>query len=205
MTDIANREDWLIRAAQHMGSWLVAIGEEPPPATPPVVPPPVAPPAADDKKDDGKAKTQDGGGMQLTDDSGGIQISTLSGGIVLQDASGGINIITSATLDMTGDSVAITGNTGATIAALSGNDITLQSANNLTVTMPTAARGAFCYCIVRQPGSGTTTNTVTFTGVKWPGGTAPTMTTGANAFDRYDFVSDGTNWYATLAGKAFAV
>jgi hypothetical protein len=28
---IANREDWLMKAAQHMGAWIVAVGEEPPP------------------------------------------------------------------------------------------------------------------------------------------------------------------------------
>jgi hypothetical protein len=103
--------------------------------------------------------------------------------------------------------VASSAGTTQTLAAVAtdiGNDITLQSGDNLTVTMPTATRGAFCYCIVRQPASGTTTNTVTFTGVKWPGGTAPTMTTGASKYDRYDFVSDGTVWIGCITGQNFS-
>jgi hypothetical protein len=97
--------------------------------------------------------------------------------------------------------------TAQTLAAVGtsvGNDITLQSANNLTVTMPTATRGAFCYCIIRQPASGTTTNTVTFTGVKWPGGTPPTISTGASVIDRFDFVSDGTSWFGATTGQKFS-
>lgn len=99
--------------------------------------------------------------------------------------------------------VVSTGGSAQTLAAVAtdiGNDITLSA--NLTVTMPTPARGAFCYAIVRQAASGGP-YTITFSGVKWPGGTAPTMSTSASAFDRYDFVSDGTYWYGIITGQAF--
>lgn len=90
-----------------------------------------------------------------------------------------------------------------TVATDNGSDITLSA--NLTVTMPTAARGAYCYARIRQPASGGTyTYTVTHTGVKWPGGTAPTMSTGASAVDEYEYRSDGTHWYGATRGQAFA-
>ena len=38
-------------------------------------------------------------------------------------------------------------------------------------------------------------NTATFTSVKFPGGTAPTITTGANKIDIISFISDGSSWY----------
>jgi hypothetical protein len=43
-----------------------------------------------------------------------------------------------------------------------------------------------------------------FTSVKWPSGTAPTLTTTASTGrDILTFVADGTNWYGTYA-QAFA-
>ena len=85
-------------------------------------------------------------------------------------------------------------------AKVGGNDFTLSA--NLTVTMPTAAAGSTCYVIVRQAAGGG--DTVTFTGVKWPGGTPPTISTGDNAVDIFSFVSDGTSWFGTTVGQAFA-
>lgn len=111
-----------------------------------------------------------------------------------------------ATLGLAGtESINLVAASGAaqTLAAVAtdiGNDFTLSA--NCTFTMPTAARGAFCYALCRQAASGGP-YTATFTGVKWPGGTPPVMSTGASAADRYDFVSDGTNWYGMFA-QAFA-
>jgi hypothetical protein len=39
--------------------------------------------------------------------------------------------------------------------------------------------------------------TATFTGVKWTGGTAPTITATASAVDLISFIADGTNWYGS--------
>jgi hypothetical protein len=89
----------------------------------------------------------------------------------------------------------------AATATAIGNDITLTSGDNLTVTMPAVAQGGFCWARVRQPSSGTTTNTVTFTSVKWPAGTAPTMSTGASVVDFYQFLSDGTAWEGFIGGQ----
>lgn len=104
------------------------------------------------------------------------------------------------------EAVVATGGSAQTLPAVAtdnGSDITLSA--NLTVTMPTAARGAYCYVRTRQPASGGTyTYTVTFTGVKWPGGTPPTQSTGAGAMDENEFRSDGAHWYGATRGQAFS-
>lgn len=76
-------------------------------------------------------------------------------------------------------------------------NLTLTSATALTVTMPTATAGKSFILIVRQPASGTAT-TATFTGVKWPGSTAPTITATVGRADILVFFADGTNWYGSF-------
>lgn len=117
----------------------------------------------------------------------------------------GISIV-SSTIGLLGtESVNVVGTSGTTqtLAAVAtdiGNDITLSA--NCAITMPAAARGAFCYALMRQAVAGGFT--VTFTSVKWPSGTAPTMSSTASSIDRYDFVSDGTSWYGVVAGQRFS-
>jgi hypothetical protein len=41
--------------------------------------------------------------------------------------------------------------------------------------------------------------------VKWPSGTAPTITATASKLDKYVFTADGTNWYGSEAGKNYTV
>ena len=78
---------------------------------------------------------------------------------------------------------------------------TLTASTPCTFTMPTATAGKSFILKLIQASSGMTT--ATFTSVKWPGGTAPTITATASAVDILSFVSDGTNWYGTFA-QAFA-
>ena len=78
---------------------------------------------------------------------------------------------------------------------------TLTASTPCTFTMPTATAGKSFILKLIQASSGMTT--ATFTSVKWPGGTAPTITATASAVDILSFVSDGTNWYGTYA-QAFA-
>ncbi len=116
----------------------------------------------------------------------------------------GQGIAVSATIGLNGtENVNVVATSGgsqslAAVATDIANDVTLSA--SCTFTMPTAAAGAFCYIICRQASSGGP-YTATFTSVKWPGGTAPTMSTAASAVDRYDFVSDGTHWYGITAGQ----
>jgi hypothetical protein len=90
-----------------------------------------------------------------------------------------------------------------TLALTSGTVITatLTASTPCTFTMPTATAGKSFILILTQAATGMTT--ATFTGVKYPGGTAPTITATASAKDIISFVSDGTNWYGTAA-QAFA-
>jgi hypothetical protein len=90
-----------------------------------------------------------------------------------------------------------------TLALTNGTVLTatLTASTPCTFTMPTATAGKSFILKLIQASSGMTT--ATFTGVKFPGGTAPTITATASAVDILSFVSDGTNWYGTFA-QAFA-
>ncbi len=74
--------------------------------------------------------------------------------------------------------------------------LTMTSATNLAVTMPTAVSGQSFILILKQPASGTA-NSVTWTTVQWSGGTTPTVTATVGKADIFAFVSDGTNWYGS--------
>jgi hypothetical protein len=62
--------------------------------------------------------------------------------------------------------------------------------------------GASYTLIVKQDATGSRTLAYG-TSYKWPGGTAPTLSTAANAIDVLTFISDGTNMYG-VAQKGFA-
>ena len=78
---------------------------------------------------------------------------------------------------------------------------TLTASTPCTFTMPTATAGKSFILILTQAATGMTT--ATFTGVKYPGGTAPTITATASAVDILTFVANGTSWYGNYA-QAFA-
>lgn len=102
------------------------------------------------------------------------------------------------------ESVVSIGNSGTsqTLALTNGTVQTVTMTGNCTFTMPTATAGKSFILIAVQDGTGS--RTATFTSVKWAGGTAPTLTTTATTGrDIFAFVSDGTNWYGTVA-QAFA-
>jgi hypothetical protein len=77
-------------------------------------------------------------------------------------------------------------------------DITLTGSP--TITMPTAVAGKSFILLLR---SGSGSYAVTWTTVKWPGGTAPTVTTTASRMDLYSFFSDGTNWYGVTINQNY--
>lgn len=95
-------------------------------------------------------------------------------------------------------------------SANSSTAITLDLANGTvqiitltgspTITMPTATAGKSFILLLK---TGTGSYTVTWSTVKWPGGTAPTITSTASRMDIYSFVSDGTNWYGATGGQNY--
>jgi hypothetical protein len=102
------------------------------------------------------------------------------------------------------ESVVAIGNSGTsqTLVLTSGTVQTVTMTGNCTFTMPTATAGKSFILIATQDATGSRTGV--FTSVKWPGGTAPTLTTTATTGrDILTFVADGTNWYGTYA-QAFA-
>lgn len=76
--------------------------------------------------------------------------------------------------------------------------VTLTAA--CTVTMPTPQAGASLTLVLTQDSTGS--RTVTWpASVRWPGGTAPTLSTAAGAVDWLTFASvDGTTWAGFRAG-----
>ena len=92
--------------------------------------------------------------------------------------------------------------------ANSSTAITLDLANgtvqiitltgNATVTMPTATAGKSFILLLKQDGTGS--RTITWSTVKWAGGTTPTITGTASRQDIFSFFADGTNWYGTTIG-----
>jgi len=102
------------------------------------------------------------------------------------------------------ESVVAIGNSGTTqtLSLTSGTVQTVTMTGNCTFTMPTATAGKSFILICTQDGTGS--RTATFTGVKFAGGTPPTLTTTATTgIDIISFVANGTSWFGTAA-QAFA-
>lgn len=74
---------------------------------------------------------------------------------------------------------------------------TLTASTACTFTMPAVGAGKSFTVFLHQAAS-TGLGTATFTSVKWPGATAPTITPTAGQMDILTFTSDGTNWYGTF-------
>ena len=100
------------------------------------------------------------------------------------------------------ESVVAIGNSGTTqtLALTNGTVQTVTMTGNCTFTMPTATAGK-SFILIVSTGAGSFTGT--FTSVKWPSNTAPTLTTTASRWDILSFFSDGTNWYGASA-QAYA-
>jgi hypothetical protein len=90
--------------------------------------------------------------------------------------------------------------TAVTISLANGTVQTVTMTGNCTFTMPTNVAGK-SFILIVSTGAGSFTGT--FTSVKWPSGTAPTLTTTASRWDILTFVADGTNWYGNSA-QAYA-
>lgn len=90
--------------------------------------------------------------------------------------------------------------TAITVDLANGTLQILTLTGNPTITMPTATAGK-SFVIMLKTGSGS--YTVTWSTVKWAGGTAPTVTSTASRMDIYSFFSDGTNWYGSTLGQNY--
>ena len=81
-----------------------------------------------------------------------------------------------------------------------GTDQVITLTGNATITMPTATAGK-SFLLKLKTGAGG--YTVTWSTVKWPSGTAPTLTSTASRMDIFSFFADGTNWYGCTVGQNY--
>ncbi len=90
-----------------------------------------------------------------------------------------------------------------TIPAVTSSTISkITLTANCTLTFPTAASGKSFTLVLVQDGTGSRLVTWPATIVKWPGGTAPVLSTGINKIDYLTFTcTDGTNWAGFVSGK----
>ena len=94
--------------------------------------------------------------------------------------------------------------TAYTIDLANGSVQILTLTGNCTFTFPTATAGRSFIMILKQDGTGS--RTVTWpAAVKWPSGTAPTITATASKADKYVFTADGTNWLGSNAGQNYTL
>jgi hypothetical protein len=76
---------------------------------------------------------------------------------------------------------------------------------NITYTFPTPVAGKSLTLIQKQDGTGS--RTVTWpASVKWPAGTAPTITSTASKADKFIFTAiDSSSWLGSVAGQNYTV
>ena len=91
--------------------------------------------------------------------------------------------------------------TAITLALTNGTVQIITLTGNATITMPTATSGKSFIMYLKQDGTGS--RTVTWSTVKWAGGTAPTITSTASRMDILSFFADGTNWYGVVVGQNY--
>jgi len=110
------------------------------------------------------------------------------------DANGSLNLAGSYT-----EGVVSIGNSGTTqtLSLANGTYQTVTLNNNCTFTMPAAAAGKSFILAITQDGTGG--RTATFTSVKWPAGSAPTITSDAYGSDLIGFFSNTTTWFGVSA------
>jgi hypothetical protein len=95
------------------------------------------------------------------------------------------------------EAVVAIGNSGTaqTLALTNGTFQTCTLTGNCTFTMPTATAGKSFILLLTQDATGS--RTAVFTSVKFPGGTAPTITVTAGKSDILTFVANGTSWFGS--------
>jgi hypothetical protein len=93
-----------------------------------------------------------------------------------------------------------------TLNLANGNVFNLTLSGATTFTFSGATAGKACAFSVYLTQDGTGSRTVTWPTVKWAGGTAPTLSTAANATDIlvFESLNGGTTWFGSLVGANFS-
>lgn len=95
--------------------------------------------------------------------------------------------------------------TAYTISLTNGSVQILTLTGNCTYTFPTPVAGKSFILVQKQDATGS--RTVTWpASVKWPAGTAPTITSTASRADKFVFTAiDGSSWLGSVAGQNYTV
>lgn len=102
----------------------------------------------------------------------------------------------------TEETVTANTSTAYTIDLANGSVQILTLTGNCTYTFPTVVAGKSFILLQFQDGTGS--RTVTWpASVKWPAGTAPTITATASKMDKFVFTANGSYWYGSVAGQNF--
>jgi molybdopterin-binding protein len=119
---------------------------------------------------------------------------TGTGSVVL----GNTPTLANPTINAYTESVLVYGNTSTAVTINIANStiVTATLTANCTFTMPSNTAGK-SFILLLKTGNGGFTST--FTGVKFPANTAPTITTANNSMDILSFIADGANWYGNFA------
>jgi len=92
--------------------------------------------------------------------------------------------------------------TAYTVDITTGTLQILTLTGNCTYTFPTPTAGKSFTLFQKQDATGSRTVTWPAT-VKWPSGTAPTLTATASKGDKFVFTADGTYWWGSVAGQNY--
>ena len=104
----------------------------------------------------------------------------------------------------TEETVTANTSTAYTIDFVNGSVQILTLTGNCTFTFPTATAGRSFILVLKQDATGSRTATWP-AAVKWPAGTAPTITSTASKSDKYIFTADGSNWIGSNAGQNYTL
>lgn len=119
----------------------------------------------------------------------------------------GVEVLTNKTLQAgvftdgyTEETAVANTTTAYTVNLANGSVQFLTLTGNCTYTFPTPAAGKSFTLVQKQDATGS--RTVTWpASVKWPGGTAPTITSTASKVDKFVFTAiDGSSWLGSVAG-----
>jgi hypothetical protein len=114
---------------------------------------------------------------------------------------GNLTLINTTVTNYTETPYTANSSTAITLALTNGTFQIITLTGNATITMPTATSGKSFILLLKQDGTGG--RTVTWSTVKWPGGTAPTITSTASRQDIFSFFADGTNWYGVTVSQNY--
>jgi hypothetical protein len=136
-------------------------------------------------------------------------LAVANGGTGVTTSTGTVSVVLSNSPTLTNPTVTnyvetpFTANssTAITLALTNGTVQIITLTGNATITMPTATSGKSFILFLKQDATGS--RTVTWSTVKWPGGTAPTITSTASKQDIFSFFADGTNWYGVTVSQNY--